>query len=60
MSNKKQRSVVFKPSNVHQGHYVYVDGENTGIVVNLFAYQTIEEYKVNVDEEIKKSINNEQ
>jgi len=60
MSNKQQRSVVFKPSNVHQGHYVYVDGENTGIVVNLFAYQTIEEYKVNVDEEIKKSINNEQ
>lgn len=56
MSNKQQRSVVFKPSNVHQGHYVYVDGEETGIVVNLFAYKTIKEYKVKIDEEIKKSI----
>ena len=56
MSNKQQRSVVLKPSNVHQGHYVYVDGEETGIVVNLFAYKTIKEYKVKIDEEIKKSI----
>lgn len=46
--------VIFKPSNVHQGHYVYVNGESTGIVVNLFAYQTIEEYKIKVDKQIKK------
>ena len=46
--------VVFKPSNVHQGHYVYIDGEPTGIVVNLFAYKTIKEYKIKVDKSIKQ------
>ena len=46
--------VVFKPSNIHQGHYVYIDGESTGIVVNLFAYKTIEEYKIKVDESIEQ------
>lgn len=45
---------VFKPSNVHQGHYVYINGEQTGIVVNLFAYQTIEDYRVKVDESIEQ------
>lgn len=46
--------VVFKPSNVHQGHYVYVNGEPTDIVVNLFAYETIKEYKVKVDKSIEQ------
>jgi hypothetical protein len=46
-------SVVFKPSNVHQGYYVYIDGKSTGIVVNLYAYEAIEEYKNQVDEKIK-------
>jgi len=55
MENGK-RKVVFKPSNVHQGHYVYIDGKSTGIVVNLYAYETIEEYKVQVDEKIKQKI----
>ena len=46
--------VIFKPSNVHQGHYVYINGENTGIVVNLFAYKTIDDYKQQVDNKINK------
>ena len=41
--------VEFKPSNVHQGHYVYINGKSTGIVVNLYAYETIEEYKTAVE-----------
>ena len=49
--------VVFKPSNVHQGHYVYVNGVSTDIVFNLFAYETISEYKDKVDEKIKKVLN---
>jgi hypothetical protein len=44
--------VTFKPSAIHQGHYVHIDGESTDMVVNLFAYQTIEEYKKEVDEKI--------
>lgn len=56
MKNGKHK-VVFKPSDVHQGHYVYIDGKFTGIVVNLFAYETIEEYKVKVDEKIKQTCN---
>lgn len=56
MENGK-RKVVFKPSYVHQGHYVYIDGKSTGIVVNLYAYKTIEEYKVQVDKKIKQTIN---
>ncbi len=46
--------VVFEPSNVHQGYYVYINGENTGIVVNLFAYETIEDYKIKVDKSIEQ------
>ena len=46
--------VIFKPSEVHQGHYVYIDNESTGIVVNLFAYETIPEYKKKVDEQIEQ------
>ena len=46
--------VTFKPSNVHQGHYVYINGENIGIVVNLFAYKTIDDYKQQVDNKINK------
>lgn len=46
--------VVFKPSYVHQGHYVYIDGKSTGIVINLFAYETIKEYKIKVDKSIKQ------
>lgn len=37
--------VEFKPSNVHQGHYVYINDIDTGMVVNYYAYQTIESYK---------------
>ena len=58
MLNEK-RKIVFKPSSVHEGHYVYIDGKSTGIVVNLFAYETIEEYKVQVDEKIKQTIKSE-
>jgi hypothetical protein len=46
--------VEFIPSNVHQGHYIVIDGETTGIVVNLFAYKTIEDYKKRVDKKIEK------
>jgi hypothetical protein len=62
MTNNKQCRVVFKPSNVHQGHYVEINGESTDLVVNLFAYKTIKKYKVEVDEKIEKLIdqNNEQ
>ena len=45
-------SITFIPSNVHQGHYVYIDGESTGIVVNLFAYKTIDDYKQQIDNKI--------
>lgn len=45
--------VVFESSNVHQGHYVVINGEFTGIVVNKYAYDTIEEYKKEVDLKIK-------
>jgi len=50
----KNKSVTFNPSNVHQGHYVYVNGKYTGIVVNLFAYQTILEYKNEIDKKINE------
>lgn len=46
-------TVTFEPSNVHQGHYVKIDGKDTGIVVNLFAYETIKEYKDKIDNKIK-------
>jgi hypothetical protein len=46
--------IVFKPSQVHQGHYVYINNVCTDIVVNLFAYKTIDDYKKYVDEKIEK------
>jgi predicted nucleotide-binding protein (sugar kinase/HSP70/actin superfamily) len=45
--------IIFKPSQVHQGHYVYINDESTDIVVNLFAYKTIDEYKKQIDEKIE-------
>ena len=48
----KNNSVTFKPSNVHQGYYVYINGKDTDIVINLFAYQTILEYKNKIDKKI--------
>ncbi|MCZ2393395.1 MAG: hypothetical protein LC105_06045 [Chitinophagales bacterium] len=50
----KNNTVTFKPSNVHQGHYVYINNQETGIVVNLFAYQTILEYKKETDKKINE------
>lgn len=50
---KIKNNVTFRPSNVHQGHYVHINGESTPIVVNLFAYQTIDEYKTKVDKQIE-------
>ena len=50
----KNNSVTFIHSNVHQGHYVYINVEYTGIVVNLFAYQTILEYKNEIDKKINE------
>lgn len=47
-------TVEFIPSMIHQGHYVEINGEFTGIIVNYYAYQTIEEYKKQVDEQIEK------
>lgn len=52
-------SVVFEPSNVHQGHYVIINGESSGIILNLYAYKTIERYKNEVDNKIKEYIKNE-
>jgi hypothetical protein len=51
---------VFKASNTHQGHHVHVNGENTHIIVNLYAYDMIDEYKVNVDKRIEEFINNQE
>lgn len=47
--------ITFLPSNVHQGHYVYINSEPTDIVVNLYAYETIEKYKKEVNEKINKA-----
>jgi len=49
-----ENKIIFEPSNVHQGHYVIIDGEHTGIVVNLFCYKTITEYKNQIDEQIEQ------
>ena len=46
--------IVFKPSQVHQGYYVYINDIFTDIVVNLFAYQTIKHYKKQIDKKIKE------
>lgn len=51
---KIKNNVTLRPSNVHQGHYVYINGESTPIVVNLYAYQTIDEYKTKVDKQIEE------
>tara|TARA_R110002126_G_scaffold5861_1_gene31209 strand:+ start:60 stop:224 length:165 start_codon:yes stop_codon:yes gene_type:complete len=50
----KAHNVTFKPSDVHQGHYVCIDGKETDIVINLFAYETIKEYKEQTDQKISK------
>lgn len=50
----KTKNVTFKASNVHQGHYVYINGEDTGLVINLFAYETINDYKKKTDLIISK------
>jgi len=47
-------TITFKPSNVHQGHYVYINGEDTGIGINLYAYETIESYKHETNKKINK------
>jgi hypothetical protein len=52
--------VVFEPSNVHQGHYVIINGEDTGIVVNLYCYKINEDYKKEVDNKIKQYIKTKQ
>lgn len=51
---KPKETVIFKPSNVHQGHYAYINGQDTGIVVNLYAYKTISEYKTEKDKQISQ------
>ena len=56
MRNNKQSNVTFEESYVHQGHYVYINGKYSGIVVNLFAYETITEYKTKVDKKIKEKL----
>jgi hypothetical protein len=52
--------IEFKPSNVHQGHYVYVNGESTDILVNLSAYNRITDYQESVDKKIQQFINNQE
>jgi hypothetical protein len=46
--------IEFKPTYAHQGHYVYFNGKFTGITVNLYAYQSIKEYKAKVDKQIEE------
>lgn len=46
-------TITFVPSNVHQGHYIHINGENTGEVVNYFAYLTIRDYQKKVNEKIE-------
>lgn len=48
------QEILFKHSDVHQGHYVYINGQSTDIVVNYHAYQTIQEYKNKVDKQIQE------
>jgi hypothetical protein len=50
--NILKNNIVFEPSNVHQGHYVILNGEDTGIVVNLYFYKTNEDYKKEIDNKI--------
>ena len=52
--------VVFEPSNVHQGHYVIINDEFTGILVNYYYYTINEDYKKNVDNKIEQYIKTKQ
>ncbi len=49
--------IIFESSNVHQGHYIMLNGENIG-VVNLHAYETLPDYKKEVDDKINNYIKN--
>ena len=54
--------VIFKPSNIHQGHHVVINGKSTGMVVNLHAYENPEciDYKQRVDREIEELLTKNQ
>lgn len=54
--------ITYKASNVHQGHYILIDGKNTGMVINLFAYKNplCEDYKKEVDNKIELLIKTKQ
>lgn len=53
--------IIFKASNVHQGHYVMINGKDTGMIVNLYAYNNpyCSDYKRGVDNKIKLLIKNQ-
>jgi hypothetical protein len=53
-----KNNIVFEPSNVHQGHYVILNGEDTGIVVNLYCYKINEDYKKEIDNKIQQYATN--
>lgn len=46
--------VIFEPSNTHQGHYIVIDNESTGMVINLYFYKINADYKKEIDEKIKE------
>jgi hypothetical protein len=52
MSNK----VIFKASKIHQGYYVIVDGEFSGIIVNLYFYKINKDYQKEIDDKILEYI----
>ena len=54
--------ITYKASNVHQGHYVLIDGEECGMVINLFAYKNplCKDYKKEVDNKIELLIKTKQ
>lgn len=54
--------ITFEPSNVHQGHYVLINGEECGMVINLFAYKNplCQDYKKEIDNKIELLIKNKQ
>jgi len=56
MKHPKPSNVAFIASNVHQGHYVYVNNEETDIIINLFAYETNKDYKDEIDNKIQTVI----
>ena len=51
----KNYKISFKPSEVHQGHYVYIDDEEAGLVINLHAYETLKDYRKITDQKISKA-----